>query len=66
MVLHSIAYQNNSFHEKLYNRFCKWYDSGTLSFNFKAPNSETVYDNLSIDSTLIKFHQHSAGTKRGL
>lgn len=28
-------------------------------------NTEADYENLSIDSTLIKIHQHSAGAKRG-
>lgn len=47
----------------IYSRFCKWRDDGTLLLIFKALNSEADYENLSIDSTLIKAHQHSAGEK---
>ncbi|MFT8349273.1 transposase [Clostridium saccharoperbutylacetonicum] len=45
---------------------CKWRDYGTLLVIFNELNSETDYENLSIDSTCIKAHQHSAGGKKGL
>lgn len=50
----------------IYSRFCKWRDDSTLLLIFKSLNSEADYENLSIDSTLIKVHQHSAGAKKGL
>jgi len=50
----------------VYSRFCKWRDEGTLLSIFKALNSEADYENLSIDSTSVKAHQHSAGAKKGL
>nr|WP_202117495.1 IS5 family transposase [Clostridium chromiireducens] len=48
----------------VYSRFCKWRDDGTLLSLFKELNSEADYENLSIDSTYIKAHQHSAGAKK--
>ncbi|WP_251861346.1 IS5 family transposase [Clostridium sp. Marseille-Q2269] len=49
----------------VYSRFCKWRDDGTLVVIFKELTSEADYENLSIDSTCIKAHQHSAGAKKG-
>jgi transposase len=49
----------------VYSRFCKWRDDATLLTIFKELNSEADYENLSIDSTCIKAHQHSAGAKKG-
>lgn len=49
----------------VYSRFCKWRDNGTLITIFLALNSEADLENLSIDSTSIKAHQHSAGAKKG-
>lgn len=50
----------------VYSRFCKWRDDGTLLTIFKALNSEADMENLSLDSTSVKAHQHSAGAKKGL
>lgn len=50
----------------VYSRFCKWRDDGTLLVIFKELTSEADYENLSIDSTCIKAHQHSGGAKKGL
>ena len=50
----------------VYSRFCKWRDDDTLFNIFHALNAEADYENLSIDSTSIKAHQHSAGAKKGL
>lgn len=50
----------------VYSRFCKWRDDGTLHAIFRALNSEADLENLSIDSTSVKVHQHSAGAKKGL
>jgi transposase len=49
----------------VYSRFCKWRDDGTLLTIFQALNSEADMENLSLDSTSIKAHQHSAGAKKG-
>ena len=49
----------------VYSRFCKWRDDGTLQTIFNALNNDADYENLSIDSTLVKAHQHSAGAKKG-
>lgn len=49
----------------VYSRFCKWREDGTLQLVFKTLNADADYENLSIDSTLIKAHQHSAGVKKG-
>ena len=47
-----------------YSRFCKWRDSGLLIAIFQALHIEPDFENLSIDSTSIKAHQHSAGAKK--
>ena len=49
----------------VYGRFCKWRDNGTLLLIFKTLSAEADYENLSIDSTMIKAHQHCAGAKKG-
>ena len=43
----------------------KWRDDGTLLRIFHALNADADYENLSIDSTSIKAHPHSAGAKKG-
>lgn len=48
----------------VYSRFCKWRDSGLLVAIFQALQVEPDFENLSIDSTSIKAHQHSAGAKK--
>jgi len=50
----------------VYSRFCKWRDDETLLLIFNALNAEADYENLSIDSTAVKAHQHSVGAKKGL
>ena len=50
--------------ETVYARFCKWRDEGVLLTIFQELNAEPDFENLSIDSTSIKAHQHSAGAKR--
>lgn len=50
----------------VYSRFCKWRDDGTLFAVFHALNTDADYENLSIDSTIVKAHQHSVGAKKGL
>jgi transposase len=48
----------------VYSRFCKWRDDETLATIFKQLNTDADFENLSIDSTSIKAHQHSAGAKK--
>ena len=53
-------------HQTVYSRFCKWRDDGTLLKIFEALNADADYENLCIDSTIIKAHPQSAGAKKGL
>jgi transposase len=48
----------------VYSRFCTWRDSGLLVAIFQALQVEPDFENLSIDSTSVKAHQHSAGAKK--
>jgi len=50
----------------VYSRFCKWRDEGILALIFKALSLDADYENLCIDSTSVKVHQHAAGAKKGL
>ena len=50
----------------VYSRFCKWRDDSTFLSIFTALNEEPDMENLSLDSTSVKAHQHSAGAKKGL
>ena len=52
--------------KSVYSRFCKWRDDGTFEEIFKALGEDADMENLSIDSTTIKAHQHSAGAKKEL
>ena len=45
----------------VYSRFCKWRDDGTLLLIFQSLNEDADMENLSLDSTVIKAHPHSAG-----
>ena len=45
----------------VYSRFCKWRDDGTLLRIFQSLNEDADMENLSLDSTVIKAHPHSAG-----
>lgn len=47
-----------------YSRFCKWRDDGTLLTIFKELNAEADLEYLSIDSTIVRAHQASAGAKK--
>jgi len=49
----------------VYSRFCKWRDEGVLAAIFTALSMDADCENLSIDSTAIKVHQHSSSGKRG-
>lgn len=50
----------------VYSRFCKWRDDGTFQRIFAVLGKDADMENLSLDSTSVKAHQHSAGAKKGL
>ena len=50
----------------VYSSFCKWRDDGTLLRIFQAFDDDADMENLSLDSTVIKAHPHSAGAKKGV
>ena len=50
----------------VYSRFCKWRDDGTFLHIFETLTQDSDMENLSLDSTVIKAHPHSAGAKKGL
>jgi len=50
--------------ETVYTRFTNWRDSELLEKMFQRLNAESDFENLSLDSTSIKAHQHSAGAKK--
>ncbi len=64
-VLHGVTFQNGMVHGIVYSHFCKWRDDGTLYTLFCALNTDADYENLSIDSTIIRVHQHGTGAKKG-
>lgn len=49
----------------VYSRFCLQRDTGLLESLFITLNSKANDENLSIDSTSVTAHQHSAGAKKG-
>ena len=50
----------------VYSRFCKWRDDGTFLRIFEVLTQDSDMENLSLDSTVVKVHPHSAGAKKGL
>jgi len=49
----------------VYSRFCLWRDNGVLAAIFEALSMDADYENLNMDSTSIKVHQHAGAGKRG-
>jgi len=49
----------------VYDRFNKWAKEGVFEKIFEALNIDADMQELSIDSTSIKVHQHAAGAKKG-
>lgn len=49
----------------LYDKFKRWSDAGVFENIFEALNVDADMQDLSIDSTSIKVHQHAAGAKKG-
>ena len=51
--------------ETVYTRFRELVDSGILVQIFKALNIDADMQDVSLDSTSVKVHQHAAGAKKG-
>ena len=51
--------------QSVYSRFRKWIEEGILDNIFRVLALDADEENLSMDSTIIKAHQASAGAKRG-
>ena len=51
--------------ESVYSRFRKWIDDGILDNIFRILSLDAELEELSIDSSIIHAHQHSAGAKKG-
>ena len=50
----------------LYDRFQRWSDLGIFEAVFEMLNIDADMQDLSLDSTITKVHQHAAGAKKGL
>ena len=50
----------------LYDRFKRWSDAGVIEKIFEILTVDADMQELSIDSSSIKVHQHAAGAKKGL
>ncbi|WP_411348279.1 IS5 family transposase [Paenibacillus sp. WLX2291] len=48
----------------VYSRFSNWRDTERFSSIFQDLHKEPDFENLSIDSTSVRAHQHSAGAKK--
>ena len=55
----------NSGKQGRYSRFRKWIEDGTLDNIFRVLSLEAELTELSIDASIVKAHQHSAGAKKG-
>lgn len=52
--------------QTVYDRFNKWSKSGVFEKIFELLNIDADMQDLSLDSTACKVHQHAAGAKKGL
>ena len=52
--------------ETVYSRFRLWSKNGVFQKVFESLTSDADMQDVSIDSTCAKAHQHSAGAKKGL
>jgi transposase len=50
----------------LYDRFARWSNAGIIEKIFNALTVDADMQDLSLDSTSAKVHQHAAGAKKGL
>ena len=51
--------------KSVYTRFRKWLNDGVLNNIFRIFALEAELIELSLDSTIVRAHQHSAGAKKG-
>ena len=51
--------------QTVYSHFRKWIEDGTLDNIFRVLSLEAELTELSIDASIVKAHQHSAGAKKG-
>ena len=51
--------------ETVYSRFRKWIEDGYLDNIFRVLSLEAELQELSLDASIVKAHQHSAGAKTG-
>ena len=51
--------------ETVYSRFRKWIEDGIIDNIFRILSLEAETEEVSIDATIVKAHQHSAGAKKG-
>lgn len=51
--------------ESVYSRFQKWLNDGILDNIFRVLSMDAELEELSIDGSIVKAHQHSAGAKKG-
>jgi transposase len=51
--------------ESVYSRFHKWINDGIIDNIFRILTLESELEELSMDSTIIRAHQASAGLKKG-
>ena len=51
--------------QTVYFHFRKWIEDGTLDNIFRVLSLEAELTELSIDASIVKAHQHSAGAKKG-
>ena len=49
----------------VYSRFRKWIEDGILDNIFRVLSLEAELEELSLDASIVKAHQHSAGAKKG-
>lgn len=51
--------------KSVYTRFRKWLDDGILDNIFRILTLDAELSEFSLDSTIVRAHQHSAGAKKG-
>lgn len=49
----------------VYSRFRKWIEDGILDNVFRVLSLDAELDELFLDATIVRAHQHSAGAKKG-
>lgn len=51
--------------QTVYSRFRKWIDDGILDNIFRTLSLEAELEELTIDASIVKVHQHSTSAKKG-